>query len=89
MQYEWDEGKRKKNRRKHGVDFADAVGALEDASGLTVEDELSSDETRYITVGCGLLGNVLYVVWTELGLDVFRIISAREASPGEAHHYRR
>jgi uncharacterized DUF497 family protein len=27
MHFEWDEAKRRTNLRKHGVDFADAVGA--------------------------------------------------------------
>jgi len=29
MHYEWDETKRRTNLRKHGVDFADAVGVLD------------------------------------------------------------
>jgi uncharacterized protein len=38
MQIEWDESKRVANLRKHGVDFADAVGALLDPHCLTRED---------------------------------------------------
>jgi uncharacterized DUF497 family protein len=29
MTFEWDPGKADANRRKHGVDFADAVGVFE------------------------------------------------------------
>ncbi|MFT4256552.1 MAG: BrnT family toxin [Pseudoxanthomonas sp.] len=86
MNYEWDEGKRTENLRKHGVDFADAVGALEDPAGLTIEDD-AEDEVRFITLGCGFSDHVLYVVWTERSEDVIRIISARRASPGEARQY--
>ena len=34
MQYEWDNGKATENLRKHGVDFADAIAALEDPNRL-------------------------------------------------------
>jgi len=37
MKYEWDEAKRAANLAKHGVDFADAVGVLQDLANLTVE----------------------------------------------------
>ena len=36
MEYEWDPDKAELNRRKHGVDFADAVLALEDEQALTI-----------------------------------------------------
>ena len=88
MRYEWDETKRQENLRKHGVDFADAVGALEDPASLTVEDAVAESEPRYVTLGAGFSGRVLYVVWTERSGDAIRIISARKASPGEASHYR-
>jgi uncharacterized DUF497 family protein len=86
MNYEWDEAKRAENLRKHGVDFADAVGALEDPAGLTIEDD-SDDEIRYITLGCDSGNRVLYVVWTERNEHTIRLISARKASPGEARPY--
>lgn len=70
------------------MDFADAVGALEDPASLTVEDAAAEDEMRYVTLGAGFGGRVLYVVWTERSGDAIRIISARNASPGEANHYR-
>jgi uncharacterized DUF497 family protein len=34
VQYEWDNGKAAEKLRKHGVDFADAIAALEDANRL-------------------------------------------------------
>jgi len=37
MDYEWDPGKAAENLRKHHVDFADAVIALEDENALTIE----------------------------------------------------
>lgn len=73
---------------KHGVDFADAVAALEDPLGLTLEDIGAGGEVRFTTLGMGATDTVLYVVWTERTADTIRIISARKASPGEARHYR-
>ena len=87
MRYEWDEAKRAANLAKHGVDFADAVGALEDPASLTDEDD-ADGEARYVTLGAGYTGRVLYVVWTERGTDAIRLISARKASPGEARAVR-
>jgi hypothetical protein len=39
VEAEWDPKKAAANRRKHGVDFADAVTALHDDLALTVRDE--------------------------------------------------
>ena len=36
--YEWDEAKAAANLRKHGVDFAEAVTALEDPFCMTLTD---------------------------------------------------
>ena len=38
MHYEWDEAKRHENLRKHGVDFADAVGVFYDDYAITPAD---------------------------------------------------
>ena len=40
MGVEWDSDKAISNVRKHGVDFADAAIALEDASSITMEDRM-------------------------------------------------
>jgi uncharacterized DUF497 family protein len=87
MQIEWDESKRADNLRKHGVDFADAVGALLDPNCLTREDPDARGELRLITLGRGYCDRLLLVVWTERAEDLIRIISARKASPGEARVY--
>lgn len=39
MNYEWDKHKESTNVKKHGVDFSDAVVALEDEFALTIEDK--------------------------------------------------
>lgn len=88
VEYQWDEAKRTANLAKHGVDFADAIGALEDPAALTMEDGDAQEESRYVTLGMGFTGRVLLVVWAERLLDSIRIISARRASPAEARPYR-
>ncbi|MFZ5532481.1 MAG: BrnT family toxin [Pseudomonadota bacterium] len=87
MHYAWDETKREENLRKHGVDFSDAVGALEDPASLSIEDPDAAGEARFLTLGRDFLSRVLLVVWTERAADRIRIISARKASPGETRRY--
>ncbi len=83
---DWDPAKATSNRRKHGVDFADAALALEDELALTVLDPDSSDEDRFVTLGMDPTGKVLVVVFTIRG-DRVRLISAREATKREQREY--
>ncbi|MBK6726188.1 MAG: BrnT family toxin [Xanthomonadales bacterium] len=87
MQFEWDEAKRQANLRKHGVDFADAVGVLYDDHAITRPDPDSTGEARSITIGLGSSLRILLVVWTERRGEIYRLISARRASPGEIRQY--
>jgi len=84
---EWDPVKASANRRKHGVDFADAVGALEDDDALTIEDT-SSNEQRFKTLGRDFVGRILVVVYTLRGERV-RLISARKATAAQRMAYDR
>jgi len=86
MEFEWDPGKAKANLRKHGVDFADAVIALEDENALTVEDS-DHTEPRFKTLGLGPVLNILFVVHCEQSKDYIRIISARKADKRETKDY--
>lgn len=85
VKVEWDPAKAKANRRKHGVDFADATTVLLDELATTVRDD-STDEDRYITMGSDALGRVLVVVyaWAENGI---RLISARKTTKKERQQY--
>jgi uncharacterized protein len=78
VQYEWDPAKAASNVEKHGVEFADAVGALEDDLAITIED-MSTGEERFKTLGTDFLGRVVVVVYTYRGEHI-RIISARTAT---------
>jgi uncharacterized protein len=85
MEFEWDPQKAKANRRKHRVDFADAVTVLEDPLALTISDVVSGEE-RYVTLGLDAQARLLVVVYTETEHG-FRIISARKANPHERQKY--
>ena len=85
MDYEWDETKAQKNRRDHGIDFADAATVFEDDLALTALDDASVEE-RFVTLGMDAMGRLLVVVYTWRG-DCIRIISARKATKSERRHY--
>jgi len=86
MDYVWNLRKASENLRKHGVDFADAVVALQDENALTVED-LDHSEQRFKTLGMGTTLNILFVVHCEQSANCIRIISAREADRNESKEY--
>ena len=86
MNYVWDPRKASENLRKHGLDFADAVLALEDVNALTIEDH-DHDEQRFKTLGIGPYAKVLFVVHAERDKNCIRIISARKADRNETRQY--
>jgi uncharacterized DUF497 family protein len=71
--------------RKHSVDFAYAVTALDDALAITIREE-TSGEQRFVTLGTDALGRLLVVVYTWRG-DRIRVISARKATHRERRQY--
>lgn len=81
----WDAAKATANRRKHRVDFADAVTVLFDELATTVRDD-SINEDRYVTIGSDALGRVLVVVYA-CAEDAIRLISARKATRKERLQY--
>jgi uncharacterized DUF497 family protein len=85
MSFEWDPGKARGNLRKHGMAFADAVGALMDPWASTVSDP-HPDEERYLTIGTDYRERLVVVTWTIRG-DRIRIISARRATRSERRRY--
>lgn len=74
----WDPLKASTNKRKHGVDFADAALALEDLNALTIS-VVEGGEYRFKTLCRSPETNVLLVVHAEEGEDSIVIISARVA----------
>ena len=86
MEYKWDKIKAQENIKKHGIDFADAVIALEDENALTIEDN-DAYEQRFKTLGIGSILKILFAVHAEQDDECIRIISARKADSKEIKQY--
>ena len=84
-EFEWDEQKARVNERKHGVSFAEAMGAFLDANAFTAPDKDHPD--RFILIGLSLKLRLLFVVAAEASDGRIRIISARKASPTQRKVY--
>lgn len=85
MEFEWDPKKAEANRRKHGIEFLDAVIVFDDDRGVTLLDENPTEE-RYVTFGMDGQGRVLAVSYVLRG-NIIRIISARKATLRERAQY--
>ncbi len=86
MNYQWDPKKATSNLRKHGIEFADAVGVFEDDWALTIEEQDVEGEQRFVSIGLDFLGCLIVVVYTYRNDDI-RIISARRATKRERMSY--
>jgi uncharacterized DUF497 family protein len=87
---EWDPEKARKNLRDHGVSFEDAAAVFADPYRITQEDSVVDGELRWRTIGVALGIVILLLIHLEEddGKDLFvRMISAREATPGESTDY--
>ena len=83
--WSWDAKKAGANRRKHGIEFLDAVIVFDDERGITLVDENPTEE-RYVTFGIDAQARVLAVCYALRG-NTIRIISARKATPRERAQY--
>jgi uncharacterized DUF497 family protein len=87
MDYEWDAAKAAENRRRHGVDLADSIVAIEDPNRLEEIDgrfQYGEERIRIIDMA---VGSVFFVVTTLRGDRTCRIISARRATRYEQDRY--
>ena len=82
----WDAEKARANLEKHGVRFSDAEVALFDPYTITVGDEASEGERRYVSIGMDALGRILVVVFSHRVADI-RLISVRKATRRERTSY--
>src|SRR4051794_10363315 len=68
VSFEWDPIKAAANARKHGVQFSEALGVFSDDYAITIKDDESDpSEQRLITLGMGIKGRVLVVVYCNRG----------------------
>jgi hypothetical protein len=86
LKFEWDAEKNILNKEKHDVSFETAAYVFDDPNYIEMYDFEHStlDEDRYIAIG--MVGNILFVVFTERG-DAIRLISARTATEAERRLY--
>ena len=68
------------------MEFSDAVSAFEDPEALTLLDDTTDEEDRFVTLGADLFGRLLVVAYTWRG-NTIRLISARKATARERKQY--
>ena len=87
MKYEWNPAKATENRRKHRIDFADAIAALEDPNRIEeIDDRFDYGEDRMRAIGMAH-NRILFVITTLYTEATCRIISARRATRYEQDRY--
>ena len=70
------------------MQFSEAVGVFSDDYAITIhDDESDPDERRFLTLGTGIKGRILVVVYCYSGENI-RIISARTAGRPECDQYK-
>ena len=85
--FEWDNGNRGKNFKRHGVTDEECEEVFFDEQKKIMKDALHSDaEDRSILIGKTARARVLFVVFTIRGNNI-RIISARDCSRKEKKLY--
>ena len=84
--FEWDPAKNASNRRKHRIDFEDALAVFDDPGmvGWLCSDP-EDDEERFMAVG-RVGWDIVSVVYTPRGAKR-RLISARKANRNERREY--
>lgn len=81
MRFVWDETKRRRNLKEHGLDFVDVPRVFEGPTFTFEDDRFSYREQRFVTLG--FLGGVsVSVVHTESSTQI-RVISFRRATHNE------
>ena len=89
MLFDWDTYKEEANKKKHGIDFDEAMTAFADAHHQIYDDEEHSDyEERFILLGYSEKTRLLMVCHCyRNGDNITRIIPARKATPHERKVY--
>ncbi|MGH2445507.1 MAG: BrnT family toxin [Candidatus Limnocylindria bacterium] len=87
LEFEWDSDKADEVERKHGITFVEALTVFFDPlAAETYDEEHSTDEDRYVTIGRTASEKVVVVVNTYRGSRI-RLISARRPTPSEREAY--
>ena len=85
--FEWDDGNRDKNLKKHGITNAQCEEVFEDEKRVISSDIRHSEmERRYLVIGKTRNGKLLRIAFT-LREDRIRVISARPTNRKEKPLY--
>jgi len=85
VEFEWNEGNKDKNRKKHGVDILEIEEIFLSENKRIAKDFLHSEkEDRYIIIGKTRKNRLLFVVFT-LRREKVRAISARDLNKKKEH----
>ena len=89
MKITWDEVKRARNLKKHGVDFEVAQLVFDDQNLLSEHDRIEGQEFRWQTIGLanGLLLIVGHNYIDKEDEEIIRIITARRPTRKERKRY--
>ena len=88
LTFVWDRKKAALNLKKHGISFEDASTVFDDPFEVTVCDaDHGSEEHRFITLGQMANGRIIVLCYKEERVDLYRIISARDATSRERNAY--
>ena len=91
MDFEWDDEKNRSNKAKHGIRFESARAVFLDPFVVLIQDRYVLGEERWQAIG--IIGTLQIVVVAHTyrgefyGEERIRIISARQATPGERRRY--
>jgi uncharacterized DUF497 family protein len=87
VDFEWDEEKAERNRRKHGITFDEALTVFFDPFELTIFDpDHSILEERFVSIGESSEGRLPVVGYVERERKI-RLIFARRATWPERFDY--
>ena len=81
MRFTWDEAKRSRNLRDHGLDFVDAPSVFAGPTFTFEDDRFTYGEQRFATLGL-LRDLIVSIVHTETR-DRIHVISFRKATKHE------
>ena len=85
--FEWDDGNRDKNLKKHSVTNAECEEAFADDKKLVRSDVIHSQtEARHYLIGKTNGGRILFMSFT-IRKEFVRIISARDINRKERSYY--
>lgn len=89
MTFDWDPEKAAENQKKHGLAFEEAITAFDDPFALIALDPEHSSQTEIREWLIGKADKVVVVVIFTVRQpgDIYRIISARNATKDERRQY--